>query len=380
MAFYHVRVTVFSKGLRRDGSAGFARYIARARAEHATQSARYIGRESHPGKDDLVLKDQGRLPSWAHSASHFFAMADRYERSNATVARCYEIALPRELSPQDRLDLAQDIRCVYFAEFPHAFAVHNPVKGGVDYPHLHLMLSERRPTDTIERGPKQYFSRPAVSDQDPATHGVRKDRSFHGRERLQELRAGVALLTNAALERAGVQAAVSHASLKTRRYDREAAVYRRTAEKAQVEARREDLHRYHHPWETAEHLVVWQHQKAQDHITDISREAMVDRVRDRFWRNDQSPARVQERQASVWRSIQREHQRTGRAFQGPQRRIEGRTRGQTRPRVDLLQVAASIQRMRQSLERDEQVGSALRVRLWDREDEQHREHDRGLGW
>ena len=200
------------------------------------------------------------------------------------MARTYEIALPRELSAAQRLELAADIRATFFEQYPHVWAVHNPIdRTGAEHPHMHLMLSERRQVDQILRGPKLYFSQAAGPHQDPATHGVLKVRSWQGPARLHEIRAGIAMLTNAALERAGLQSAVSHESLKARLLHREAAMYTRAAEKLQVEARREELHRYAHLYEAVENWGMWRYQKAETHIRDVSREAMVDRVRDRFW-------------------------------------------------------------------------------------------------
>lgn len=316
MALYHVHAHVISKGQCEGGSTGFAQYIARESPDKASQHVRYLHREGW-SDEDLVAAGTASLPAWATSGSHFFAMADRYERHNATVARCFEIALPRELSPEQRLDLAADLRATFFDQYPSAWAIHNPIDPqGEEHPHLHLMISERRPLDDYARGPQQYFRRAATAGQDPATHGVRKDRSWHGPARLHELRAGIATLTNAALERAGVATAVSHASLRARGHERDPAVYTRAAAQAPVEARRVDVQRWHHPWEQTQDLVAWRQQKVREGIRDVSREAMVEQVRDRFWQRDTSPARAQERQASVDRRIAREHARTGRPMQG----------------------------------------------------------------
>src|SRR2546422_2104393 len=46
-----------------------------------------------------------------------------------------------------------------------------------------------------------------------------------------------------------------------RSHTREACIYTTIQDKAPVEARREDLHRYHHPWEQAQDLVAWRQQK-----------------------------------------------------------------------------------------------------------------------
>jgi hypothetical protein len=363
VALYHVHVAVISKGQSRGGAAGFSAYLQRDDRDQSTQMARYLHREGW-STEDLVAKGEGGLPAWAPSGTWFFAAADVYERQRATVARCFEIALPRELSADQRLELAADLRETFFEQYPHVWAIHNPMDDhGADHPHLHLMLSERREVDGLERDPALYFRQAAGPRQDPATHGVRKDRSWHGPARLHELRAGIALLTNAALERAGLDVAVTHESLRTRLSPRAPAVYSRAADKAKVEALREELHQGDHPHENLLNVTMWQFQKGQQGITDLSREALVDRVRDRFWLHDTSPPREQERQASLERTIHREHARTGRPLQGA-RQAEAQV-----PVGELVEQLAQLAAHLEHLGEEQGRGAALHIRLHDRERE-----------
>src|SRR5712691_2966333 len=226
MALFHVEADVISKGTARGGSQGFAAYIARDDLSedgpddggngggNSTTHARYLVREGKAG-DDLVATGSGGLPSWATDAVMFWQAADRYEkRTDATVARTYQVTLPRELSHEARMELAHDIIETFFAQFPHTWAVHCPTgSDGQEQPHLHVVLSKRR-DDGIPRAVPTYFRR--AHSRDPRCGGARKDRSFHGKTRLRELRAGVATLMNAALEREGHAVAVSHESLDAR--------------------------------------------------------------------------------------------------------------------------------------------------------------------
>ena len=178
------------------------------------------------------------------------------------------------------------------------------------------------------------------------------------------------MLTNAALERAGIEAAVSHQSLAARGHTREACIYTTASAKPQVERRREVLHCEAHPWEQSLALGAWHMQKVREGITDLSREAMVDRIRDRFWLTDESPARVQERQASVWRTIHREHARTGRLLQGP--RVEVPWPSLAELSAQLTQLQARLAQLSQDAP---QAGAALNVRLY-----QEKERDQGMSW
>jgi hypothetical protein len=300
------------------------------------------------------------------------------------VARTFEIALPRELSPEQRLDLAADLRAAFFDPYPQSWAVHNPIDpDGGEHPHLHVMLSERR-DDGLPRTPKVYFSRTATRTQDPAAHGVRKDRSFHGHAQLLCLRAGIATLVNASLERAGLDVAMTHESLKTQMSPRAPAVYTRKADKARVEALRAELQRedYHH--ENRINVAMWHFQKGQEGIEDISREAMVAHVRERFWGTEEPPGHAQtpartvgdtqtlsdlglaaveeartQGEAALARAVQEYHRHRGESW------------GSLREELDAL-----LARM-QGREEDGQ-GAGVRVRLWGTEEAQRRE--RGMGW
>ena len=112
MALYHVHVHVIGTGKARVSAAGFSAYLQREDRDQTAQMARYVRREGW-STEDLVAKGEGALPAWAPTATLFFEAADLYERRDGTVARCFEIALPRELSPDERLDLAADLRAAF---------------------------------------------------------------------------------------------------------------------------------------------------------------------------------------------------------------------------------------------------------------------------
>ena len=209
--------------------------------------------------------------------------------------------------------------------------------------------------------------------------GQRKDRSWQGPERLREVRHGVATLTNAALERAGVAAAVSHASLRARGEGREAVIYTSAEEQAHVDAQREVLHRNIHPKENAANLAAWQAQKAREQLHDLSREAMVAHVRNAFWRPRPSPVQQREGQgppaSQPQQTRQASPQRARSAasdFQRAAQTLAARLRQRLRP-SGLL---AAIARAKAVIDA-EQTGAALNVQLSRDTD---RDTDRGMGW
>jgi hypothetical protein len=125
---FHVNVKVISRGKHVGGVSGPARYLAREEPDRASQAARYL---DGTDREDLVASGEAHLPAWAKDKQHFWLMADRYERHGSAkrpgeLARHVQVTLPRELSAQGRLDLAEDIRRVYFERYPHSWAIHNP--------------------------------------------------------------------------------------------------------------------------------------------------------------------------------------------------------------------------------------------------------------
>lgn len=147
------------------GKAGpHAAYIARV--------GQYAGRLDRGER--LEATHAGNLPAWAQSNPlAFWEAADVQERSNGTTYREMEIALPRELSPAERVDL---VRVWVDQELGdrHAYqwAIHVPTAAdGGEQPHVHLMFSERR-CDGIARDPEQYFRR--YNAKSPEQGGARK--------------------------------------------------------------------------------------------------------------------------------------------------------------------------------------------------------------
>src|SRR5215813_8961600 len=128
MPTYHVHLSYIKKGAHQGGAAGFARYLRRDGREEASQFRRYLEREGlHQGKDDLVAAGHVNLPRWAQgSPEQFWQAADTSERTGWVVARHLQVALPRELSPEDRLELAEDICEVTVGKFVQSWAVHEP--------------------------------------------------------------------------------------------------------------------------------------------------------------------------------------------------------------------------------------------------------------
>ncbi len=91
MATYHLSVKFGGKGQ----AANHADYIER--------------KEKYRDRQDLEYSAHGNMPESARdNPSHFWQAADQFERANGSTYRELEIALPRELTPEQRLELVQD--------------------------------------------------------------------------------------------------------------------------------------------------------------------------------------------------------------------------------------------------------------------------------
>lgn len=158
MATYHLSVKFGGKGQ----AANHADYIER-KGEYAKRK-------------DLEYTEHGNMPEWARdNPSHFWQAADQFERANGSTYRELEIALPRELTPEQRLELVQDfVRQEAGERHAWSFAIHNPkasIDGG-EQPHAHIMMSQRV-NDGIDRTPEQYFRR--YNARYPERGGAKKD-------------------------------------------------------------------------------------------------------------------------------------------------------------------------------------------------------------
>jgi hypothetical protein len=206
MASYHCTVKVGGKGKAASHSA----YISR--------EGKYSGRDRY---EDLEATAHGNMPKWAeHNPAHFWDAADEHERANGATYREVEVALPRELSPEQRRELVEDfIDRELGGKHAYQWAIHTPKAAleGNEQPHAHIMYSERT-IDGIDRDPDQYFKR--YNSKNPEKGGCRKD-SAGTEERLQATRKLWADVQNTHLERHGHEARVDHRSLKEQGIDRE---------------------------------------------------------------------------------------------------------------------------------------------------------------
>ena len=170
----------------------------------------YVTRTSHfknykeSVSEQVEFVKSGNMPSFAEGKpADFWHAADVYERSNGRTCSSLVVALPKELSKAQRIELAEQ----FIAEFadryryPFTCAIHNHVGSiaGMEQPHLHFMYSERH-VDGIERTPEQFFKR--YNPKEPEKGGAQKltaDVLNMGKAQLQLYRQKTEELINASL-------------------------------------------------------------------------------------------------------------------------------------------------------------------------------------
>jgi hypothetical protein len=167
-------------------------------APPAAAHAQYIAREGqYQQRGGVELVESGNMPEFAQADPHsFWVAADAHERANGRTYTELQIALPRELDPVQRQELARDVtRELLGDRFAYTLAVHSPLaKDNIDQPHMHLMFSERvvdSNTQSLSEG--RFFKR----------NGAKKDPEWNARDKPMEVREKWVEMMNAAMERHG---------------------------------------------------------------------------------------------------------------------------------------------------------------------------------
>lgn len=207
LALFHCSVKVGKRG---NGS---------AHAEYVSRSGAY---ENYKNGEDLVHSQTGNMPEWSKSPSDFFRAADLYERKNGSSYREYELALPRELSPEQRKALVEEFIKTEVGNRPYLYGIHSPVgMDGLENPHVHIMTTDRV-NDGIARGPEQFFKR--YNSKNPELGGAQKTNftKTHKERKadLVALRGRWAEMQNRYLEGEAFPERVTHLSLAAQGIDR----------------------------------------------------------------------------------------------------------------------------------------------------------------
>ncbi|HDS1589602.1 TPA: MobA/MobL family protein [Stenotrophomonas maltophilia] len=198
MAIYHTRVKTFSRA-QGHASTAAAAYRAGLLIIDARTGLRHDYRRRGGVVETRCLAPDG-APEWAFDPRQLWPAAEASERrKDATVAREFEVALPHELSNEQRSDLAAEIsRClVQRYRFAVQSSIHEPqTADGLNY-HVHILATTRRvDAEGLKDKTRELDGGPS------------------GRGEVEWIRQMVGEAINAHLAAAGVSARVDHRSLK----------------------------------------------------------------------------------------------------------------------------------------------------------------------
>lgn len=210
MAIFHLSVKTISRTAGRSSTAAAAYRAGVEITDERTGEIHDYRRKSGVESAELFLPDGA--PEWATDRAKLWNAAEQSEkRKNSTVAREFEVALPSELSADQRRKLAHDFarELVKRHGFAVDVAIHAPGKeGDTRNHHAHILCTTRKLT-------AEGFTEKTRELDDRAT----------GAQEVTHWREQWAGLTNAALERAGHAVRVDHRSLEMQGIDREPAIH-----------------------------------------------------------------------------------------------------------------------------------------------------------
>jgi hypothetical protein len=169
-----------------------------SKAPPAAAHAQYIARDGqYERRGGVELVESGNMPEFAQADPHaFWVAADTHERANGRTYTELQIALPRELEPAQRQELAREAtRELLGDRFAYTLAVHTPLaKDNIEQPHMHLMFSERAVTEATREMPEERFFK---------RNGAKKDPEWNDRNKPEEVREKWVEMMNRAMERTG---------------------------------------------------------------------------------------------------------------------------------------------------------------------------------
>lgn len=216
MAIFRMEISSVARGTGRRATAAAAyRAGERIRDERSGDLHNYRHRRD-VAHTEIFLPSQLENAAWARDRERLWNTAEHAEkRHNARVAREYQVILPVELNPTQRLALARAFSQEIADRYKVAvdLAVHDP-RPGTDPRnfHAHLLTTTREVTPT---------GLGAKAGLDMQTRERRRRELPDHRQEYVHLRERWATLTNEVLREAHVTARIDHRSLAAQGIDRE---------------------------------------------------------------------------------------------------------------------------------------------------------------
>lgn len=315
MAIYHLSAKPVQRSQGRSSTAAAAYRAGVCLADERTGEIHDHTRKQGVEYSEIITPNNESI-----DREELWNLAEQAEkRKDGTPAREYEIALPDELTAEQRTELAREFS-MYLAE-RHGCAVdisiHAPGKEGDQRNHhAHILCTTRR----FEGGKLGAKCDVELSDSD------RAKKELPGRKaELDVTRAHWSHLVNNALERAGHKERVSHKSLEEQGIERKPTIHlgatATAMERRGVQTDRGDLNRASHDEPDKE---LKQQERIQDGVSNARQQAQL-------WRMAREQARQQAIEAEKAKQREQEErerqERERKAEELKQQRERSRSRG-----------------------------------------------------
>ena len=211
MASYHCSVKPVSRGAGRSGTAAAAYRAGVCLKDERTGEVHDYTRKQGVEHTELVFPHGVNM-----SREELWNAAEGAEkRKDARIAREFELALPAELTKEQRRELTTGFARHLVEQYGVAadVALHEPNrKGDQRNHHAHILITTR------QISAQGLGNKTDLEQEDKALRAQKKDT---GRQQIETLRAAWAAQCNLALQRAGSHERVSHKSLKAQGIERE---------------------------------------------------------------------------------------------------------------------------------------------------------------
>ena len=198
MAIYHLRASVISRSAGRSATAAAAYRSGTEIEDRRTGLSFDYAAKCGVEHTEIIAPDHA--PDWASDRSELWNRVEEAEtRKNSQVAREVRVALPDELSHDERVELVRGFCQEAFVErgMVADIAIHAPGKDGDERNHhAHIMVTTRE----ID-----------------AEGFTTKNREWNGKDVLEGWRSSWAEVSNDALERSGLDDRIDHRTLEAQR-------------------------------------------------------------------------------------------------------------------------------------------------------------------
>jgi len=217
MAIFHMEIRSIKRSTGQQATGAAAYRAGESIRDERTGDVHNHSRRKDVRHTEIVLpsKLEASTATWARDRTRLWNTAEAVEkRRNSRVAREYQVALPPELTPEQRLALARSFSRELADRYGVAvdLAVHDPKPGRESQNfHAHMLTTTREVTPT-GLGAKTGLDMHGVAR---AQNGL----ASHSEE-YSTLRERWATLTNQALREANIEARVDHRSLAAQGIDR----------------------------------------------------------------------------------------------------------------------------------------------------------------